>query len=125
MTKILIPPVGSPATLVPTTTAKLARRMLRASRTVADSLPVGLYGSPGLDILLALHIAEEDAQYLSAEDLAPPGSLSPAVTERWIQTLEQYGFIERRDEALALSPHGHAILSTLLEAVYAVQCSLG
>lgn len=124
MTKTLIPPKGSSRMLAPTTTAKLARRMLCTSRVVADRLPVGLYGSPGLDILLALHIAEEDAQYLSAGDLIPPGSLGPSVTERWIRALEQDDLIERRGEVLALSPKGHTILSNLLEAIYAVQRSL-
>ena len=126
MTKTLDPPHGPARTLATTTTttAKLARRMLCASRVAADCLPSGFYGSPGLDILLALHVAEEDAQYLSAGDLTPPGSLAPSVTERWIGALEHHGLIDRRGELLALSVRGHAVVSNLLERLYAVQRSL-
>lgn len=124
MTKML-DPRGNPArTPTPTTTAKLARRMLCASRVVADCLPFGLYGSPALDILLALHVAEEEAQYLHAGDLTPPASSGPSVTERWIHALEKYGLIDRRGDILALSVHGHAVVTDLLEKLYAVQRSL-
>jgi hypothetical protein len=124
MTKML-DPHGRPArTPTPTTTAKLARRMLCASRVVADCLPFGFYGSPGLDILLALHVAEEDAQYPQAGDLTPPGSLGPSVTERWIHVLKQHGMIDRRGDMLALSVHGHAVVTDMLEKLYAVQRSL-
>jgi hypothetical protein len=109
---------------VPITTAKLAQRMLCTSRTIVDSLPRGLYGSPGLDILLALHIAEEDAQYLSANELTPPGSLNTVVTDRWDKTLEQYDLIDRAGDLLALSSHGHAVVSGMLEAIYLLQRTL-
>jgi hypothetical protein len=122
MTKML-DPRGSPAH-TPTTTAKLARRMLCASRVVADCLPFGFSGSPGLDILLALHVAEEEAQYPHASDLTPPTSLAPSITRRWIHVLEQHGLIDRRDDMLALSVYGHTVVTDLLEKIYAVQRSL-
>lgn len=71
--------LSSARTLASTTTAKRAHRMLCASRVMADCLPFGLYGSPSLDILLALHIAEK-AQYLQAGDLTPLGSLGLSST---------------------------------------------
>lgn len=122
MTKIL-DPRGSHAR-TPTTTAKLAHRMLCASQVVADCLPFGFYGFPALDILLALHVAEEDAQYLHASDLTPPASLGPPNTERWVYVLEQHGLIDREGDMLALSVHGHAVVTDLLDKLYAIQRSL-
>lgn len=121
MTKTHDPPYGPARTLSATATAKLARRMLRASQVVADCLPSGLYCSPALDILLALHVAEEDADYLNAGQLTPPGSLGPAVTARWIGVLVQEGLIERKGDLLALSQRGHAVLADMLERLYVVQ----
>lgn len=124
MTKTLDPPYGPSRTLAATTTARLARRMLGASEVVAEYLPSGLYGSPGLDILLALHVAEEDAQYLDVRHLAPPGSPGPAVTSRWVSVLEQEGLVDRKGDMLALSTRGHDVVSDLLEKLYAVQRTL-
>lgn len=121
MTKTLDPPHGRGRTLSATTTAKLASRMLGASKVVADCLPHGLYGSPALDILLALHVAEEDAQYLGVGQLTPPASPAPAVTARWIDVLVLEGLIDRKGDLLALSAQGHFVVSNLLERLYVVQ----
>jgi hypothetical protein len=124
MTRTLDPPYGPSRTLTATTTAKLARRMLGASAVVAEYLPSGLYSSPGFDILLALHVAEEDAQYLDVRHLTPPGSPGPAVTRRWISVLAQEGLIDRKGDVLALSTRGHDIVTDLLGKLYAVQRAL-
>lgn len=124
MSRTLSAPGGVPRMLAPTTTHKLAQRMLSASRVMADVLPRGFYGSPGLDILLAMYVAEGDAQYLSAGELCPPGSLSPKITERWIVALDNEGLVERRRDLLALTPMGYATVNDLIERVYAVQRAL-
>ncbi|RYF21449.1 MAG: hypothetical protein EOO77_06010 [Oxalobacteraceae bacterium] len=124
MTRTLDLPGGAPRVLLPTTTTKLAQRMLYASRAIFDVLPIGFFGSPALDLLLALHIAEESAQYPNVNEISPPGSLSPAVTNRWVKALVNHGLIEQRDELFALSSEGHELVIKLIEAVYAVQRTL-
>jgi hypothetical protein len=108
----------------PTTTTKLAERMLAASTAVAQCMPAGFYANPALDILLELHVAEEAARYLSVDDLAPAGSPSVAVTTRWIDALIVQGLIERRDPLLALSAKGHELVVTLTGAVFKAQRAL-
>jgi len=102
----------------------MAQRMLHSSRVIADILPAGFYSSPGLDILLALHLAEESAQYPSASEMCPPGSASPAVTLRWVKALVSHGLVEQHDDLLALSTDGHATVIRLMEAVFAAQRAL-
>ena len=110
--------------LGPTTTTKLAQRMLHSSRVIADILPAGFYGSPGLNILLALHLAEENAQYPTANEMYPPGSTSPVVTQRWVKALVSYGLVEQHDDLLALSSKGHETVIQLMERVFEVQREL-
>ena len=124
VTKTLDMPGGRPRILTSTTTTKMAQRMLHSSRVIADILPVGFYSSPGLDILLALHLAEESAQYPSASEMCPSGSASPAVTLRWVNALVSYGLVEQHDDLLALSTDGHATVIKLVEAVFAAQRAL-
>jgi len=124
MTRTLDLPGGAPRVLLPTTTTKLAQRMLYASRAISDVLPIGFFGSPALDLLLALHIAEESAQYPNVNEISLPGSLSPAVTTRWVSALVNRGLIEERDELLALTCEGHELVIKLIEGVYAVQRTL-
>jgi hypothetical protein len=87
-------------------------------------LPAGLREAAPLDILLALHVAEEDADYLSLSSLASGGSYSLRVAERWVLALEQNGLLEQRADLLALSPCGHDVVSEILEAVYFAQREL-
>ena len=117
-------PGSTPRILAPTTTVKLAQRMLSASRTASAHLPAGMYGSPGLDILLALYVAEEDARYLSVSELDLPGTISPAVTLRWVKAAAHYGLIECRDDLLALSEQGYATVTKLVKEIYAAQRTL-
>ena len=124
MTNTLGVPGSTPRILAPTTTVKMALRMLSASRTASDHLPTGLYGSPGLDILLTLYVAEDDARYLSISELNPPGTISPAVTQRWVKAAAHYGLIECRDDLLALSEKGYATVTKLVVEIYAAQRTL-
>ena len=124
MTKTLFVRGGVPRSPTPTTTTKLAHRMLNASLTLAQHLPQGLVGSSALDILLSLYVAEEDARYLSIGDLTLPGDQVPAVTERWVAYLVQLGLVDRREDMLALSIDGHTALTDALEAMFVAQRAL-
>lgn len=110
--------------VAPTTTTKMASRMLAASAVVAARMPTGFYANPALDILLTLHIAEEDARYLAVTDLNPAGSASPSITSRWIVALISEGLIDRRGDLLALSSDGHAFITDMTQGVFDAQRSL-
>lgn len=110
--------------MVPTTTRKLAQRMLSASREVAAALPRGFYAATPLDTLLILHVAEDDARYLKIDELDIPGVTSRGVVERWVAALVTEGLIERRDALLALSEKGHALVIVMIESIYAAQRGL-
>lgn len=115
---------GGDPRFAPTTTKKLAQRMLSASREIAASLPHGYHASTPLDTLLLLHVAEDDARYLEIGELDVPGATSPRVVARWVAALEKEGLIDRRDRFLALSEKGHRLVIATMEAVYAAQRAL-
>ena len=119
MSKVLRLPRGQ-VRIVPTTTIKLAQRMLAAAATVADHLPYGCMDSPSLAILLKLYVDEESALYPRVEDLNPPGSTSSAITGRWVSALEEFGLVERQGGLLALTSSGYACVTHLLEDLYTV-----
>lgn len=124
MTKTLSAAYQLPRLLRPTTTAKLATRMLAASNAIAAHLPRGLHGTPALDILLRIHVAEEDATYPTAASINVAGIENPSVTQRFVKALVHEGLIDQRGDLLALSSHGHAVLMLILDAVYEAQRSL-
>ena len=87
-------------------------------------MPRGFYAPTPLDTLLALYVAEDEAQYLQLVDLDVPGATSKAVIERWVAALQAEKLIERRDDLLALSQKGHAMVTAIIESIYAAQRSL-
>ncbi len=123
MTKTLFVKGGSRLP-TPTTTAKLAHRVLTVSSTFAARLPWGIVGSPALDILLSLYVAEEDARYLSIRELAPAGDRTPAVTQRWVAYLAQLELVDRQGDMLALSTEGHLAVTDAIEAMFIAQQAL-
>ena len=118
MPRTLTPADDRPRDPAPAGAAKLAQRMLNTSRIVADIMPAGFHGSAGLDILLAMHVAEADAQYLCASELCPPGSPSPEITARWTAVLLHEDLVEQHGDMLALTTSGYALVSRLLEAIH-------
>jgi hypothetical protein len=124
VTKTLTPPDGKPRLLTATTTAKLAARVRCATQIATDLLPPGFRDLVPLDILLALHVAEENADYLNATELKPAGLPGSQVTIRWLLALEQEGLVERRQELLALSTQGNTLVCNMLELIYDAQRSL-
>jgi hypothetical protein len=124
MTKILRPPGDIPRVVAPTTTAQLAKRMLAASTVAATMLPAGFYSAPALDILLALHVAEEEAHYPAAEDVKVPGLSSTDLIDRWLGLLIDGQLVEQRAGFVALTPLGHDTVVGLIERIFEVQRSL-
>lgn len=107
-----------------TTTPQMARRMLASLRILANHLPQGLAGTPAVDILLALYVAEDDALYGGLTDLHVPTSFSHEVTRRWVQALIGMGLVEERLQFLALSDDGHRLMTGMIEALYQRQREL-
>jgi hypothetical protein len=124
MPRTLTPADGRGRNPAPSGATKLAQRMLNASRIVADIMPPGFHGSAALDILLAMHVAQADAQYLRAGELSPPGNWSPEITARWIAALVQKDLVEQHGDMLALTTSGYALVSRLLEAIHDGQRAL-
>jgi len=117
-------PGDTPRIIAPTTIRKMAERLLSASCEIAAFMPRGFHGPCPLDILLALYIAEDDADYLQQGDLTMPGALSPASVGRWTAALLSEGLIEQRNMLLGLSDKGHALVTSTIEAIYLAQRAL-
>ena len=110
--------------LAPTTSTKLAARMLATVSIMAAHPLRDIYCSPALDILLALHVAEEDALYPSVFGIVPNRSMSPAVAERWVNVLVNAGLVQRRSDTLALSDQGYKAITALLSSIFEAQREL-
>ena len=124
MTKMLSVPDAVPRLLAPTTTQKIAQRMLAGSREVAAAMPRGFFTPTALDILLILHVAEEDARYLTMEELDIPGGPSTVITGRWLSILIVQSLIDQRGNLLALSKKGYDLVTGIIESVYRAQRAL-
>lgn len=124
MSRPLPAPDAMPRVIAPTTTKKFAQRMLSASRETACAMPHGFHAPTALDVLLTLHVAEDDARYLSAQELNLPGCPSQSVADRWLTALAAQGLIERRAELLALTQKGHVFVTGLIERIYNAQRAL-
>lgn len=121
MSRRLAPGGGRSQLIGPTTTTKLAQRMICGLQETAACLPPELNSPIVLDILLTLYIEEESACYPSAAELNPTASISPAITARWIAVLVARGLVERRDDLLALTGSGNDMIVTLIDRIYAAQ----
>lgn len=110
--------------LRPATTAKIALRMLAGLRVIADYLPEGLAGTPAVDILLAVYVAEDSALYPSITDLEPASSSSTNVTRRWVSALISMKMLEQRSGVLALTENGHRIMTSAITELYRRQREL-
>lgn len=121
MTKTLRMADGKPRQVAPTTTVLFAKRILAASATIAEFMPSGYNASIGVDILLIVFLAEDNAEYLRDDEIIPAGGLSQRTTRRWIYELAQRGLLECRNDLVALTPAGYDTVNTLLEHIYAAQ----
>jgi DNA-binding MarR family transcriptional regulator len=124
MSKVLHAPDATVRVIAPTTTKKMAQRMLIGSQEVAAALPKGFHTPVALDVLLTLYIAEDDARYLAVGDLEVGAGVSPGTVERWVLALISEGLIERRDNLIALSQAGHNLVTATIEDLYRKQRAL-
>jgi len=124
LSKPLSLPGGDARVLASTTTKKMAQRMLSASREVADALPTGFYSPTALDVLLMLHVAEDDANYPAWETIELPGRPSTMTVDRWLAALTREGLVDRHNGLIALSQQGYALVVSTIERVYKAQRAL-
>lgn len=124
MSKLLQSPDQVPRVIAPTTTRKLAQRMLSASSEIARAMPHGFYAPVALDVLLRLHVAEDDAHYLAISDLDVPGATSSRVVERWVIALHAEGLLDRKGDLLALTQKGYDLVVHTITAIYDAQRAL-
>lgn len=108
----------------PTTTAALARRMLKASEVIARHVPAHFTDPTPLHILLTLFEIEEEAGQMSCEDLFPIGNMPDAVAQRWLKALVEHGWVEQRLSQLGLSQMGYDAISAMIEELYGEQRAL-
>lgn len=57
-----------------------------------------LFSDPGWDVLLSLFLAGFRQQRITLGQLSRHISLSPKLTSRWIDTLDQYGLVRLRSD---------------------------
>jgi len=124
MPRTLTVPEGAGRVIGTTTTVKLAKRMLAASKVVSQSLPKGFAAQAPINLLLELFVAEEDAHYPPSSELGITDSMSSSVLDRWLVALAHEGFIERQNEAYALTDEGFRTVTGLLEALFIAQRAL-
>ncbi|WP_139227104.1 hypothetical protein [Sphingomonas sp. OK281] len=102
----------------------MAQRMLSASRAIANALPTGFHNPTALDVLLILHVAEDDANYPVWEAMEVPGSPSTMTIDRWLIALTHEGLVDRQNGLIALSQKGYALVVSTIERVYEAQRAL-
>lgn len=124
MPRLLSRAGDKPRFLPPTTSVKIAQRMLSASYIVAGALSSGLYNAPVLEILLSLYLLEEDAAYLTKSDLSNAQRIDKMVVQRWLNVLVERGLVEEQADLIALTQSGYDQVNSLIEAVYNAQRAL-
>lgn len=124
MSKLLSSSGGVSRLVSPTTTKKMAQRMLSASREIADAMPIGFYSPTALDILLMLHVAEDDASYPAWDTMEVPGRPSTMTVDRWLAALTSEGLVDRHNGLIALSQKGYSLVVSTIERIYEAQRAL-
>ena len=71
--------------------ASLARRRKRA-----QFFKRGMVGEPPFDLLLTLYVEGARRETISITELAQLADLPPSTSTRWLQYLEDEGFVERK-----------------------------
>ena len=78
--------------------ARLVKEILRSRRRREKLFGEELFGEPAWDILLELYAAEQTQQKLSVSSVCYVSAVPPTTALRWIQRLEDEGWLERRDD---------------------------
>ena len=115
---------GSSRILSPTTTVRLAERMLAASWLTREILPDGFYSTTALDLLMAMYVAEEGGSLLQIDDVRNVADRHPRVTKRWLDALKTEGLVDVVDHHPTLTAEGLETVERLLEKMFDVQRGL-
>jgi hypothetical protein len=115
---------GSVRTISPTTTVKMAERMLAASRVARAELPKSFHTPSPLNLLLEMFVAEEDTQYYRVSELGFNDGMHPRITERWVAALVEAGLMSVQIDHAALTTEGHSTVTRLIESLYVAQRKL-
>lgn len=124
MARTLTAPGGKLRMIGSTTTAKMAERLLHAGRVFADELDASLNHWPVVEILMSLHLAEDEGRDLTIGDLDLRSSPSKAISRRWVAQLVAFGLVDQRGDLIALTEWGYVKTLSILESVYAAQRAL-
>lgn len=73
----------------------VAERLYSERRRRAEYFPVGLFGEPAWDLLLALFIAHEDGRELDLADAYKAADVEPGAGPALLQRLEASGLVAR------------------------------
>lgn len=74
------------------------RRILKARQRRSEYFGADLFGEPAWDIILELFAAELEDRRISVTSLCIASGVAPTTALRWIQKLEQEGFVFRESD---------------------------
>jgi hypothetical protein len=95
----------------------VAERLYAERRKRDEYFPLGLFGEPAWDLLLALFIAQDDGRDVSLEDAYSAAKIEPREGPALIEKLMAAGLVARsrkRGNAILLTEHGMDRLSDYL-----------
>ena len=90
----------NPRSLVSPDLARLVSRMIRAREKRAAVFSPNLFSDPAWDIMLTLFSAHLRQKRMAASDLSSATAVPLTTTHRWIETLEQKGWLHRSPDPL-------------------------
>lgn len=115
---------GTMRVLSPTTTVRLAERILAASRVTQSALPPGFHSTAALNILLEMYVADDGGRRLSMAEVTAIADAHPRVMERWLAALVQEGLVSVSVEDAVLTADGRAAVDRLLSDLFVAQRAL-
>lgn len=102
--------------------AEVVSGLIRSRQKRGSIFSQGLFSDPAWDILLVLFLAELRQHRMVLTQVTRVTSIPMTTTLRWIETLEQKGWVQRRADPIdrrrffvGLSPHGFASMREWLD----------
>ena len=95
----------------------VAERLYAERRKREEYFPVGLFGEPAWDLLLALFIANDDGRHVSLSEAYDKARIDPSHGPALVEKLIASGLVARshnRGNAILLTEHGSDRLSDYL-----------
>jgi hypothetical protein len=88
--------LGSPS--LSDVSATQVRELIKARRARDHHFPLGLFADPAWDILLGVFVAHLTQQRISVSGVCEHAAVPSTTALRWICTLEQGGWLIRRED---------------------------